>query len=64
MTNRFRINFTRVFVKGLLKGLTHQDSLPFISKVAARSWLRCVTRHSKAGRLNYLDHRRIDFSEE
>lgn len=44
--------FTKVFNKGLLKGISIQESLPFVSKERAEAWIAGVTNNNKT--LNYV----------
>lgn len=56
---RVRLYFTREFIRGNLVGLTHNDSIPFVSYERAMEWRDAVNRNAARGK---CDHRIIDAS--
>ncbi len=58
MTSRVTLYFTRLFVRGNLAGLTHNDTISFLDVNSAIEWIRGIKSKSTAGRLDYtlVDH--------
>ena len=51
--------FTKTFTAGILKGITINESLPFVSVDRAEVWRKAVTAKGLKGRLPY---RIVDYS--
>ncbi len=51
---KVKVNFARRFTRGTLKGLDHQDSIPFISKELALDWVKGIQSNFDAGNLDYF----------
>ena len=51
-----KLYFTRYFTKGCLKGLSHVDSIPFVSVDAAMAWIKGIKSNTK------LDYTLTDYS--
>lgn len=47
------LNFTRVFTKGNLEGIRHQDSLRFITREDASRWVKAVNLRNVEGKVDY-----------
>jgi hypothetical protein len=52
------IYFTRQFIKGNLKGLTHADRISFPTVEACAAWVKGIKAKAAGGRLDYtiIDH--------
>jgi hypothetical protein len=48
-----KVNFTKHFTKGNLKGLDYVGSLDFVSVKSALDWIKGVKANAKNGSLNY-----------
>jgi hypothetical protein len=48
-----KLAFRRKFTSGTLKGLTHDDSIPFTSKASAKKWVSTINRKNKSGDVDY-----------
>jgi len=51
--NHVTLYFTRLFIKGTLKGLTHNDQINFISVERAMDWVKGIKANSMKGKLDY-----------
>jgi len=51
--------FTKLFTKGNLKGISLNESLPFVSVGRAENWRKIVT---SKGLRNKLDYKIVDYS--
>jgi hypothetical protein len=47
--------FTRQFRSGILKGMTHLDSLPFVSVDCAMAWVKAI-KASTSVNYSIVDH--------
>jgi len=45
--------FTRLFTRGVLKGLTHHDSISYPSAERCLSWVAAINAKEARGRLEY-----------
>ena len=45
--------FTRLFTRGLLKGLTHQDSISYATTERCLAWVAAVNAKEARGRMDY-----------
>lgn len=43
----FTLTFNKTFISGILVGLTIQESMPFVSRLAAMRWVEGVNGFSK-----------------
>ena len=51
--NTTTLYFTKTFTKGMLKGITINESLPFVSVERAEVWRKAVTAKGLSGKLPY-----------
>ena len=60
MGYKFRVEFTKIFTSGTLKGLSHSDSVGYQSFGAAENWINSVRYLVEKGEKDFiLDSARI-----
>ena len=49
----FKLVFTRLFTRGNLEGLTHDDNLPCMTEKDCTDWVESINAQNAKGKLNY-----------
>jgi len=54
MEYKFTVEFTKIFTSGILKGLSHSDSVGYQSFGAAENWINSVRHLVDKGEKNFV----------